>query len=117
MVKIICTENGDSNRTDVALSGGMDLVVSQIRLRYQDHLHERARAGQERRPREFRVKLIRAIASKGTPTWGTEPCEDATLDAALVRKGAKLTGDDHCRPAAPWHAEGHHQEPAGGDVT
>lgn len=30
MVKIICTENGDSNRTDVALSGGMDLVVSQI---------------------------------------------------------------------------------------
>ena len=43
---------------------------------------------------EFRVKLIRAIASKGTPTWSTEPCEDATLDAALVRKGAKLTGDD-----------------------
>ena len=45
MVKIICMENGDSNRTEVALSGGMDLVVSQIGY----HLHERARAGQERR--------------------------------------------------------------------
>ena len=30
MVKIICTENGGNNRTAVALSGGMDLVVSQI---------------------------------------------------------------------------------------
>ena len=93
MVKIICTENGDNNRTAVALSGGMDLVVSQIGYAIKaiyTNVHEQDKNAAE----EFRVKLIRAIASKGTPTWSTEPCEDATLDAALVRKGAKLTGDD-----------------------
>lgn len=93
MVKIICTENGDNNRTAVALSGGMDLVVSQIGYAIKT-IYTNVREQDKNAAEEFRVKLIRAIASKGTPTWSTEPCEDATLDAALVRKGEKLNGDD-----------------------
>ena len=89
MVKIICTENGDNNRTAVALSGGMDLVVSQIGYAIKT-IYTNVREQDKNAAEEFRVKLIRAVASKGTPTWSTEPCEDATLDAALVRKGAKL---------------------------
>lgn len=116
MVKIICTENGDSNRTDVALSGGMDLVVSQIGYAIKT-IYTNVREQDKNAAEEFRVKLIRAIASKGTPTWGTEPCEDATLDAALVRKGAKLTGDDIADLLRRGTPKDHHQEPAGGDVT
>ena len=93
MVKIICTENGDNNRTEIALGGDMDLVVSQIGYAIKT-IYTNVREQDKNAAEEFRVKLTRAIASKGTPTWSTEPCEDATLDAALVRKGAKLTGDD-----------------------
>ena len=93
MVKIICTENGDNNRTEIALGGDMDLVVSQIGYAVKT-IYTNVREQDKNAAEEFRVKLIRAIASKGTPTWSTEPCEDATCRAAIVRKGAKLTGDD-----------------------
>lgn len=93
MVKIICTENGDSNRTDVALSGGMDLVVSQIGYAIKT-IYTNVREQDKNAAEEFRVKLIRAIASKDSPVWEGEECEDAICRAALVRKGAKLTGDD-----------------------
>ena len=93
MVKIICTENGDSNRTEVALSGSMDLVVCQIGYAIKG-IYTNVREQDKNAAEEFRLKMIRVIAGKGTPTWDTDPCEDTTLDAALVRKGAKLTGDD-----------------------
>ena len=93
MVKIICTENGGSNRTEVALSGNMDLVVSQIGFAVKN-IYTNVRKQDKNAAEEFRLKMISVIAGKGTPTWSTDPCEDATLDAALVRKGAKLTGDD-----------------------
>lgn len=86
--------------------GGMDLVVSQIGYAIKT-IYTNVREQDKNAARgSSRVKLIRAIASKGHCRHGARsPCEDATLDAALVRKGAKLTGDDHCRPAAPWHAK------------
>ena len=93
MVKIICTENNGVNKTDVELSGDMDIITAQISYAIAS-MYTKIREQDKNVAEEFRVKLIRAIASKGTPTWSTEPCEDATLDAALVRKGAKLTGDD-----------------------
>lgn len=93
MVKIICTENNGVNKTEVELSGDMDIITAQISYAIAS-MYTKIREQDKNVAEEFRVKLIRAIASKGTPTWSTEPCEDATLDAALVRKGAKLTGDD-----------------------
>ena len=93
MVKIICTENNGVNKTEVELSGDMDIITAQISYAIAS-MYTKIREQDKNAAEEFRVKLIRAIASKGTPTWSTEPCEDATLDAALVRKGAKLTGDD-----------------------
>lgn len=93
MVKIICTENNGVNKTEVELSGEMDFITAQISYAIAS-MYTKIREQDKNAAEEFRVKLIRAIASKGTPTWSTEPCEDATLDAALVRKGAKLTGDD-----------------------
>lgn len=93
MVKIICTENNGVNKTEVELSGDMDIITAQISYAIAS-MYTKIREQDKNAAEEFRVKLIRAIASKGTPTWSTEPCEDATLDAAIVRKGAKLTGDD-----------------------
>lgn len=93
MVKIICTENNGVNKTEVELSGDMDIITAQISYAIAS-MYTKIREQDKNAAEEFRVKLIRAIANKGTPTWSTEPCEDATLDAALVRKGAKLTGDD-----------------------
>lgn len=93
MVKIICTANNGVNKTEVELSGDMDIITAQISYAIAS-MYTKIREQDKNAAEEFRVKLIRAIASKGTPTWSTEPCEDATLDAVLVRKGAKLTGDD-----------------------
>ena len=93
MVKIVCTENNGSNRTEIALSGDMDLVVSQIGYAVKA-IYTQMRDQDKNAAEAFRVKLIRAIAAKGTPTWGTDPCEDAVCRATLVRKGEKLNGDD-----------------------
>lgn len=93
MVKIICTESNGSNRTEIALSGDMDLVVCQIGYAVKA-IYTQMREQDKNAAEEFRLKLIRAIASKGTPAWNTDPCEDAVCHAALVRKGEKLTGDD-----------------------
>ena len=93
MVKIICTENGDNNRTAVALSGGMDLVVSQIGYAIKT-IYTNVREQDKNAAEEFRVKLIRAIASKDSPVWKRATYEYATCRAVIVRKGAKLTGDD-----------------------
>ena len=93
MVKIICTGNGDNNRTEVALSGDMDLVVSQIGYAVKT-AYTQIREQDKNAAEEFRVKLVRALAAQDTPFWNRDKCEDATLDAALVRRGAKLTGDD-----------------------
>ena len=93
MVKIICTENGGVNKTEVELSGEMDFITAQISYAIAS-MYTEIRKQDKNAGEAFRVSMTRAIASKGTPTWSTEPCEDATLDAALVRKGAKLTGDD-----------------------
>lgn len=59
MVKIICTENGDNNRTAVALSGGMDLVVSQIGYAIKT-IYTNVREQDKNAAEEFRVKLIPA---------------------------------------------------------
>ena len=93
MVKIICTENGDNNRTAVALSGGMDLVVSQIGYAIKT-IYTNVREQDKNVGEAFRVSMTRAIASKDSPVWKRTTYDDATCRAALVRKGAKLTGDD-----------------------
>ena len=93
MVKIICTENGDNNRTEIALGGDMDLVVSQIGYAIKT-IYTNVREQDKNAAEEFRVKLVRALAAQDTPFWNRDKCEDATCRAAIVRKGAKLTGDD-----------------------
>ena len=78
MVKIICTEKNGVNKTEVELSGEMDFITAQISYAIA----------------AFRVSMTRAIASKDSPVWKRTTYDDATCRAALVRKGAKLTGDD-----------------------
>ena len=93
MVKIICTENNDVNKTEVELSGEMSIIVSQLAFAIADMYTEICK--QDKNAGEaFRVAMTRVIASKDSPVWEGEECEDATCRAALVRKGAKLTGDD-----------------------
>ena len=93
MVKIICTENNDVNKTEVELSGEMSLIVSQLAFAIAD-MYTEIRKRDKDAGEAFRAAMTRAIASKDSPVWEGEECEDAICRAVLVRKGAKLTGDD-----------------------
>ena len=93
MVKIICTENNGVNKTEVELSGDMDIITAQIGYAIAS-MYTKIREQDKNAAEEFRFKLIRTIASKDSPVWKRTTYDDATCRAALVRKGAKLTGDD-----------------------
>lgn len=93
MVKIICTENNDVNKTEVELSGEMSLIVSQLAYAIAN-MYTEIRKRDKDAGEEFRAAMTRAIASKDSPVWEGEECEDAICRAALVRKGAKLTSED-----------------------
>ena len=93
MVKIICTENNGVNKTEVELSGDLDIITAQISYAIAS-MYTKIREQDKNAAEEFRVKLIRAIASKDSPVWKRATYEYATCRAAIVRKGAKLTGDD-----------------------
>ena len=92
MVKIICTENNGVNKTEVTLAGDLDVIVTQIGYAVKT-AYTQIRGQDKNAAEEFRVKLVRALAAH-TPFWNRDKCEDATCRAAIVRKGAKLTGDD-----------------------
>ena len=93
MVKIICTENNGVNKTEVELSGDMDIITAQISYAIAS-MYTEIRKQDKNAGEAFRVAMTRAIASKDSPVWKRDTCEDATCRAAIVRKGAKLTGDD-----------------------
>ncbi len=93
MVKIICTENNGVNKTEVTLAGDLDVIVTQIGYAVKT-AYTQIREQDKNAAEEFRVKLVRALAAQDTPFWNRDKCEDATCRAAIVRKGAKLTGDD-----------------------
>ena len=88
MVKIICTENNGVNKTEVTLAGDLDVIVTQIGYAVKT-AYTQIRGQDKNAAEEFRVKLVRALAAQDTPFWNRDKCEDA-----IVRKGAKLTGDD-----------------------
>lgn len=93
MVKIICTENNGVNKTEVELSGDMDIITAQISYAIAS-MYTEIRKQDKHAGEAFRVAMTRAIASKDSPVWKRATYEDATCRAAIVRKGAKLTGDD-----------------------
>ena len=93
MVKIICTENNDVNKTEVELSGEMSLIVSQLAYAIAN-MYTEIRKRDKDAGEAFRAAMTRAIASKDSPVWKRATYDDATCRAAIVRKGAKLTGDD-----------------------
>lgn len=93
MVKIICTENNGVNKTEVELSGDMDIITAQISYAIAS-MYTEIRKQDKNAGEAFRVAMTRAIASKDSPVWKSATYEDATCRAAIVRKGAKLTSED-----------------------
>lgn len=93
MVKIICTENNGVNKTEVELSGEMDFITAQISYAIAS-MYTEIRKQDKNAGEAFRVSMTRAIASKDSPVWKRATYEYATCRAVIVRKGAKLTGDD-----------------------
>lgn len=93
MVKIICTENGDSNRTDVALSGGMDLVVSQIGYAIKT-IYTNVREQDKNAAKKFRFLLTELVSNERSPMWDASKDSGTVCRAAIVREGEKLNGDD-----------------------
>ena len=81
------------NKTEVELSGEMDFITAQISYAIAS-MYTEIRKQDKNVGEAFRVSMTRAIASKDSPVWKRTTYDDATCRAALVRKGAKLTGDD-----------------------
>lgn len=93
MVKINYTENNGVSRTEVTVTGDLSVIVAQISYAIAS-MYTEIRKQDKNAGEAFRVSMTRAIASKGSPVWSGAEFEDATCSAAIVRKGAKLTGDD-----------------------
>ena len=93
MVKINCTENNGVNRTEVELSGEMTRIVSQLAHAIAN-MYTEIRKQDKRAAKAFREMMTHCISDEDSPVWEGEECKDATCRAAIVRKGAKLTGDD-----------------------
>lgn len=93
MVKINCTENNGVNRTEVEVSGEMTLIVSQLAYAIAN-MYTEIRKRDKRAAKAFREMMMHGISDEDSPVWEGEECDDATCRAAIVRKGAKLTGDD-----------------------
>ena len=93
MVKIICTEKNGVNKTEVELSGEMDFITAQISYAIAN-MYTAIRKQDKRAAKAFREMMTHCISDEDSPVWEGEECKDATCRAVLVRKGAKLTGDD-----------------------
>lgn len=80
MVKIICTENNGVNRTEVELSGEIDIITAQISHAIAS-MYTEIRKQDKNAGEAFRVAMTRAIASKDSPVWKRATYEDRSLAA------------------------------------
>ena len=81
MVKIISNVKGDMVSASVELAGDLQVIVSEI-----GSAMSAANA--------FRFLLTELVSNEKSPMWDTCKDSDTVCNAAIVRKGAKLTGDD-----------------------
>lgn len=92
MVKIISNVKGDMVSASVELAGDLQVIVSEIGSAISS-MYNRIKAQDKSAANAFRFLLTELFSSEFSPLWDADDSH-ISCNAAIVRKGAKLTGDD-----------------------
>ena len=93
MVKIISTVKGTKAFASVEMAGEISVIAAEIGGALSS-AYNQIKAQDKNAAKEFRFLLTELISNEQSPMWDTCKDCDTVCNAALVRKGAKLTGDD-----------------------
>ena len=93
MVKIISNVKGDMVSASVEMAGDLQVVVSEIGSAISS-MYNQIKAQDKSAANAFRFLLTELVSDEKSPMWDTRKDSDTVCNAAIVRKGAKLTGDD-----------------------
>lgn len=93
MVKIISNVKGDHVEASVELAGNMKAIVSEL-VNAIGSAYLQIGAQDKRAAQAFRKMFTQFVTSENSPMWLEDSCDGVIVNASIVRKGAKLTGDD-----------------------
>lgn len=93
MVKIISNVKGDHVEGSVELAGNMKAIVSEL-VNAIGSAYLQIGAQDKRAAQAFRKMFTQFVTSANSPMWLEDSCDGVIVNASIVRKGAKLTGDD-----------------------
>lgn len=93
MVKIISNANaGKATAVEVEMAGDITTIITEIGAAING-IYNEMRARNKKDAGMFRFLLTELFSSEFSPLWDADG-NHISCNAAIVRKGAKLTGDD-----------------------
>ena len=93
MVKIISNANaGKATVAEVEMAGDITTIITEIGAAING-IYNEMRARNKKDAGMFRFLLTELFSSEFSPLWDADGSH-ISCNAAIVRKGAKLTGDD-----------------------
>ena len=93
MVKIISNANaGKATVAEVEMAGDITTIITEIGAAING-IYNEMRARDKKDAGMFRFLLTELFSSEFSPLWDADGSH-ISCNAAIVRKGAKLTGDD-----------------------
>lgn len=93
MVKIISTVKNNKAFASVEMAGEIAVIAAEIGGALSS-AYNQIKEQDKNAAKEFRFLLTELISNEQSPMWDTRKDCDTVCNAAIVRKGAKLTGDD-----------------------
>ena len=92
MVKIIGTVKGTKAFASVEMAGEISVIAAEIGGALSS-AYNQIKAQDKNAAKKFRFLLTELFSSEFSPLWDADDSH-ISCNAAIVRKGAKLTGDD-----------------------
>ena len=92
MVKIISTVKGNKTFASVEMAGEIAVIAAEIGA--LSSAYNQIQEQDKNAAKKFRFLLTELISNEQSPMWDTCKDSNTVCNAAIVRKGAKLTGDD-----------------------
>ena len=93
MVKIISTVKDNKAFASVEMAGEIEVIAAEIGGALSS-AYNQIKEQDKNAAKMFRFLLTELISNEQSPMWDTCKDRDTVCRAAIVRKGAKLTGDD-----------------------
>ena len=93
MIKIISTEKNGEPTFTVDLTGDIKHIAAEISYAIAG-IHTTIKKQNKEYAKVFRTEIMNALCREAAPAWGDVCGHDLRCRALIVRKGAKLTGDD-----------------------